>query len=44
MIELASCHDASSEDSSAIVFAGLFLAYLVVDVSVCAFVLMRKLR
>jgi hypothetical protein len=44
MIELSSCHDASSEDSSAIVFAGLFLAYLVVDVAVCSFVLVRKLR
>jgi len=44
MIEFASCTDSSSEDSSAIVFATLFLVYLAVDVAVCAFVLMRKLR
>ena len=44
MIEIAECHDASSEDSSAIVFSSLFLAYLVVDVAVCSYVLVRKLR
>jgi hypothetical protein len=44
MIEFATCVDASSEDSSAIVFASLFLIYLAVDVAVCSFVLVRKLR
>ncbi len=44
MIEHTTCPEASSEDSSAIVFASLFLAYLVVDVAICSFVLVRKLR
>ena len=44
MIEFATCDGAASEDSSAILFASLFLAYLVVDVAVCAYVLIRKLR
>ena len=44
MIEFAACEGAASEDSSAIVFASLFLAYLVVDVAICSFVLVRKLR
>jgi hypothetical protein len=44
MIEFATCEGAASEDTSAIVFAALFLAYLVVDVLVCAYVLIRKLR
>lgn len=44
MIEFATCEGAASEDTSAIVFAALFLAYLVVDVLVCTYVLIRKLR
>tara|TARA_B100002051_G_C16392664_1_gene465931 strand:+ start:406 stop:543 length:138 start_codon:yes stop_codon:yes gene_type:complete len=43
MIEIQKCEDTSSEDSTAIVFASVFLAYLVFDVIVCGVALSRKL-